>query len=302
MNAKKIDLILQAFYEGKSQKTAQLYSSDLESFRNYLGVNSLKTALIELFKAPHSQANLTILHYRALMNQNGLKPATINRRLSALRSVTREARRGGFVQWELDVGNEKIGSGNKKLTIDNYAFTAILDRAEKQSNGLKSARDTAILRLLHDLALKISSMVKLDAGDVDLARNRIFVQISENKRKIYKILPSKTAQTLKKWLSHRGGLKGPLFTNCDHAGKGKRLTATSIYRIVRQLGREVGIETSPLGIRQAAIIKALGKARTSGIRLEDVAAFSGHRHVSTLKKYDRQRAEVQQRLSDLISE
>jgi len=302
MNAKKIDLILQAFYEGKSQKTAQLYSSDLESFRNYLGVSCLKTALIELFKAPHSQANLTILHYRALMNQNGLKPATINRRLSAIRSVTKEAQRGGFVQWELDVSNEKIGSGNKRQSIDNYAFTALLDRAENQSNRLKSARDTAILRLLYDLALQISSMVKLNAGDVDLAHSRIFIQISENKQKICKMLPSKTTQVLKKWLSHRGGLKGPLFTNCDHAGKGKRLTATSIYRIVRQLGREVGIETSPLGIRQAAIIKALGKARISGIRLEDVAAFSDHRHVSTLKKYDKQRAEVQQRLSDLVSE
>ncbi len=206
------------------------------------------------------------------------------------------------MQWELDVSNEKIGSGNKKLTIDNYAFTALLDRAESQSNRLKAARDTAILRLLHDLALQISSMVRLNAGDVDLAHNRIFVLVAGNKQKFSKILPSKTAQALKIWLFHRGGLKGPLFTNCDHAGKGKRLTATSIYRVVRQLGREVGIETSPLGIRQTAIIKALGKARTSGIRLEDVAAFSDHRHVSTLKKYDRQRAEVQQRLSDLISE
>ncbi len=302
MNEQKIDLILQAFCEGRSQKTVQLYLSDLDTFKSYLGVNNLKSALLELFDSPHSQANLTIMHYKSLMHQNGLKPATINRRLSALRSIVKEAQRNGFLQWELDVNNEKVRSCHKNMPIDSSCFEALLEKAENQRNTLKSARDKAILRLLNDLAMQLGSIVKLNTTDIDLSRNRIMVQASGSKDKISKILPIKTSQAIKQWLMHRGAKKGPLFTNCDHAGKGKRLTGTSIYRIVRQLGSEIGVEIGPLGIRQAAIVKALGKARATGIKMEDVAAFSDHRHVPTLKTYERQRAAIQQRLSDLVSE
>ena len=302
MNEQTIDLILQAFYEGRSQKTTQLYLSDLDAFRGYLGVGSLKTALLELFKAPHSQANLTVMHYKALMHQNGLKPATINRRLSALRSIVKEAQLNGYVTWEVDVNNEKIRSGHKNLPIGSSEFNDILKRAETQRNSLKSSRDTAILRLLNDLAMQLGSIIKLNINDIDLSRRRILVHVPGSKEKVSKIMPLKTTQALKKWMAHRGGKNGALFTNCDHAGKGKRLTATSIYRIVRQLGKEVGLDVGPLGIRQAAIVKALGKARTSGIKMEDVAAFSDHRHVPTLKTYERQRAAIQQRLSDLVSD
>lgn len=302
MNDQKIDLILQAFCERRSPKTVQLYLSDLDTFKSYLGVANLKSALLELFNSPHSQANLTIMHYKSLMHQNGLKPTTINRRLSALRSIVKEAQRNGFVQWELDVNNEKVRSGHKNLPIDSSSFEALLKKAGNQRNSLKSARDTAILRLLNDLAMQLGSIVKLNTTDIDLSRNRINVHVPNSRDKITKMMPAKTSQVLKEWLDRRGGKKGPLFTNCDHAGKGKRLTGTSIYRIVRDLGREIGIEIGPLGIRQAAIVKALGKARATGIKMEDVAAFSDHKHVPTLKTYERQRAAIQQRLSDLVSD
>lgn len=302
MNDQKVDLILQAFHKGRSQKTMQLYMSDLDAFRNYLGLKTLKSALSELFGAPHSQANLIIMHYKALMHQDGLKPATINRRLSALRSIVKEARRKGHLEWELDISNEKVRSGHKNTPIDADTFKELLLRASGQKNSLKSTRDKAILRLLNDLAMQIGSIVDLNTGDVDLSRNRIMVRVPGSKSRINKILPEKTAQALKQWLEYRGGSNGPLFTNCDHAGKGNRLTATSIYRIVKQLGREIGVEVGPLGIRQAAIIKALGKARASGIRMEDVAAFSDHRHIPTLKSYEKQRAGIQKRLSDLVSD
>lgn len=302
MNEKKIDLILQTFCEGRSPKTARLYLADLEAFRLYLGVETLKNALAELFEAPHSQANLTIMHYKALMHQNGLKPATINRRLSALRSIVKEARRCGCVEWLLEINNERVSSEGKRLPIDSSCFDALLQKAGDQRNALKSARDTAILRLLNDLALQLGSIVNLNTTDIDLPRKQILVKVSGSSEKIGKRLPMKTATALKSWMNQRGARNGPLFINCDHAGKGERLTGTSIYRIVRQLGREVGIDVGPLGIRQAAIVKALGKARASGMKMEDVAAFSDHRYIPTLKTYERQRTALQQRLSNLVAD
>ncbi|NQU63284.1 MAG: tyrosine-type recombinase/integrase, partial [SAR324 cluster bacterium] len=152
------------------------------------------------------------------------------------------------------------------------------------------------------LALQRGSIVNLDTSDIDFCQNCISVNVPSTVNKISKRLPSKTSESLRNWLSFRGDKKGPLFTNCDHAGKGKRLTGTSIYRIIRQFGREIGVETGPFGIRQTAIIKALDKARSVGIKVSDVAAFSDHRHLSSLKNYEKQRASVQHRLADLISE
>ncbi|NQU62686.1 MAG: site-specific integrase, partial [SAR324 cluster bacterium] len=141
MDEQKIDLILKGFYECKSSKTGLLYQTDLDAFRNYLGVGTVQAALINLFESPHSRANLTVIHYKSLMLIEGLKPATVNRRLSALRSLTKEARRNGFLKWKLDVSNEKLPPGHKNKPLDNKSFEEMLEKAGSQRNALKSARD-----------------------------------------------------------------------------------------------------------------------------------------------------------------
>jgi hypothetical protein len=47
-------------------------------------------------------------------------------------------------------------------------------------------------------------------------------------------LPGPTAEALAAWLAFRGEEPGPLFTRLDPGGRG-RLTAASVYQIVRQL-------------------------------------------------------------------
>lgn len=93
-----------------------------------------------------------------------------------------------------------------------------------------------------------------------------------------------------------------MFTNFDHAQKGKRFTGTSIYRIARRLGVEIGINTRPHGIRHTATTEAVKKARKSGIGLEEVRDFSNHKRIESLLIYwDRER-DVQGVLSKLIAE
>jgi integrase/recombinase XerC len=302
MDKYQIDKILKGFYQSKSPKTADLYQTDLDSFRDYLGVDNLETALISFFESPHSQANLTVLHYKSLMQRGGLKPATINRRLSALRSLVKGALQDGHLRWKIDINNEKKSSETKIKPLSVDSFDAMLKLAEGQRNPLKSARDVAIIRLLHDLAMQRTSIVNLNYSDISFRENSILVNVPCSKSKIKKFLPVKTAQSLLHWVSFRGKCKGPLFTNCDHAGKGKRLTGTSIYRIVHQFGKQIGVETGPFGLRQTAIIKALDKAKVAGLSMSEIAAFSDHQHVSSLKAYNKHRARVQLRLSDLVSE
>jgi len=91
-----------------------------------------------------------------------------------------------------------------------------------------------------------------------------------------------TRSTLRDWFLVRGNEPGALFTNCDRAGKGDRLTGSGIYRLVRKLGRKVGINARPHGLRHAAITTA---AEITGGNLVAVQKFSRHRNVQTVLIY-----------------
>ncbi len=115
-----------------------------------------------------------------------------------------------------------------------------------------------------------------------------------------KELPDVTARALTEWILIRGTEDGPVFTNFDHARKGNRLTGTSICRIIRKLGKEIGIQTGPHGIRHTAITGAVKKAREADIGLEEVVGFSDHKDVKTLLIYRDRERNVQGTLSKLI--
>ena len=82
---------------------------------------------------------------------------------------------------------------------------------------------------------------------------------------------------------------GPLFLNFDRAGKGGRLTGTSLYRIVRELGGDAGIQVRPHGLRHAATTEALD---LTGGDVRSVRRFSRHAKLDTLMDYDDNRADL----------
>ena len=120
----------------------------------------------------------------------------------------------------------------------------------------KKIRDYAILRLLHDLGLRRSSVVNLDLADLEIEQEQKRLWVTLN--------------ALLNWIEIRGTMPGAMFTNFDHALKGGRLTGTSIYRMVRKRGEQIGIKTRPHGIRHTAITEAVKKAKENGIGLEEV--------------------------------
>ena len=97
----------------------------------------------------------------------------------------------------------------------------------------KILRDRAALRLLYDLGLRRSEVVGLDVGDFDLDAGTISVVGKGHTQTTKLTLPGPTKEAIRQWLEARGTEPGALFTNLDRAGKGYRLTGTSLYRIVR---------------------------------------------------------------------
>ena len=99
--------LVQAFFAGKNPRTVQAYSRDLDNFRRFLQVEDVNAGAALLFSKTQGEANHLVLQYRADMIEQGLSPATVNRRLAAIRSLVKLARTLGAVSWAIEIEGVK---------------------------------------------------------------------------------------------------------------------------------------------------------------------------------------------------
>jgi integrase/recombinase XerC len=290
--------LVAAFLSGRNPKTLAAYRTDLRCFQRFVGVSTIEAAARLLLSRGHGEANTTALEYRTSLVDRGLAPATINRRLAALRSMVALARTLGLVPWALEVKNVRSEPYRDTRGPGSKGVRRLLDEIGKRRNEPKGVRDHAIVRLLFDLALRRGEVAGLNIEDLDLEAGTVAVLGKGRSQRTKLTLPEPTRLALSRWLEVRGNEPGPLFTNFDRAGKGQRLLGTSIYRIVRDIGRLAGVEVRPHGLRHAAITLALD---LSGGDVRAVQRFSRHRDLRVLNRYDDTRADLGGKMARLVA-
>lgn len=293
--------LIEAFLSGRNERTIRAYAQDLEDFRAFTGVQNVDGAARWLLARGPGEANALALAYRTHLLDRGLQPATVNRRLAALRSLVKLARTLGMVTFGLEVQNVKAEAYRDTAGPGLAGIRAMLRRLEARKDG-KGKRDLAILRLLYDLGLRRGEVVALDLGDVDLDGGRLWVLGKGRTQKEALSLPEQTQKALAGWLVVRGDEPGPLFSSFDRAGKGAgRLTGDGLYKLVGKLGLNVGLKTRPHGIRHTSVTEAVKAAQAHGMGLEEVLGFSRHRNVTTLMVYRDRERNVQGQLAGLVA-
>jgi integrase/recombinase XerC len=220
--------------------------------------------------------------------ERGLSPATINRRLAALRSLVKVAGTLGIVPWNLEVSNVKSKAYRDTRGPGQDGFRRLLGEVEARRDR-KGMRDRAILRLLYDLALRRGEVVGLDLNDVDLEAGKLAVLGKGRTEKQLVTLPEPTKNALRGWIVVRGTEPGPVFVNVDRAGKGCRLTGCGLYYLVRKAGKDAGLTTRPHALWHSAITAALDLSRGD---IRAVQKFSRHSDPRTLNVYDDNRADM----------
>lgn len=286
--ANKAAALVASFLAGRNERTLRAYRADLEDFRSFLKAEDADEAARILLSGGHGGANALVLAYRADLLDRKLQAATINRRLAAVRSLVKLARTLGMVPWSLEVENLKAQAYRDTRGPGRQGFRRLLEEAGSRTDG-KALRDGAVLRLLHDLALRRAEVVGLDLADADLEAGTVTILGKGRTQKERLSLPEPTKAALAAWIGARGTEPGPLFRNFDRAGKGERLTGTGLYLVVRGLGKKAGLTVRPHGLRHAGITEALDL--TNG-NTRAVQKYSRHRDVRILNLYDDNRTDL----------
>jgi len=290
------DQLVAAFLSGRSPQTLRAYRQDLEAFRVFTGAGSAAEAARLLIAGGPAEANTLALGWRNDLLERGLGPATINRRLAALRSLVKLARLLGMASFTLEVENLRVTPYRDTRGPGPDGFRLLMEAAGEAS--AKALRDRAILRLLYDLALRRAEVVALNVSDVDFDLARLTI-LGKGRRQVEALtLPDPTRTALAAWLAARGPSPGPLFVNFDRAGKGRRLTGAGLYLIIQTLGRKVGLTVRPHGLRHAGITAALDL--TNG-NLRAVQRYSRHKDPRILAVYDDNRTDIAGEVARLVA-
>jgi integrase/recombinase XerC len=296
--------LLEAFMAGKSLKTIEAYRRDLEDFCLFLEAPDMNAATQTFLSGGLHHANHVALKYKAfLVEQKKLQPTTVNRKLAALRSLTDMAYTLGMINWKVRVKNQKVSSSFRDTRGPGKSgIEKLREEASKRSDP-KGLRDRALLHLLYDLALRRAEVVSLDLEDVDLEAGTLRILGKGRLQKEILTLPARTRQVLGEWMEVRGDGDGPLFINFHHNPdiQGKRLSPTSLYRIIRELGTRTGQRVRPHGLRHTSISEAVRRVQAVGMDVTKVLQFSRHKDLKTLQVYIDQVEDAQGKIAELVA-
>lgn len=304
-----IERLMYSFWSGRSPHTVTSYRLDIEDFCRFLSTLYLTpttTPQLELlrqfFNDGAGHANGAVLDYRNQLRVRDAAPGTINRRLSAIRSLVRLARLIGMVWWTIEVENVRGELSRDTTGPTTDIVTALLEHAASEARPPLRTRNIALLRLLFDLGLRVAEVTHLDVADYDAKQGGLWIKGKGRTRKERLQLPAPTRQALQDWLTIRGRAPGQLLRSFSrNSAKDGRLCTRGVYRIVRNLGADIGIHLHPHMLRHSAITEAVNRSVGLGLSLDQVRDFSRHKNINTLLIYRDRHSNNQSALATAVS-
>ena len=221
-----------------------------------------------------------VREFAARCHRRGLSPASIQRRLSAVRSFCRFLLREGELKHNPAAGVQ-APKARKRLpvTLDADTMGRLLEFRSDERLGI---RDKAIMELFYSSGLRLSELLGLDLGDVDLRDRTVRVTGKGRKTRIVPV-GRHAADAIKSWLAERGGVAAvderAVFTGQGGRRLGPRIVQRRIARWARLMGLPVHVH--PHMFRHSFASHLL---ESSG-DLRAVQELLGHANISTTQVY-----------------
>ena len=292
--------------DARKPTTRRARVQDVSHLARFLGVAGPADACALFVSNGLAGANAVVTGWVRAMLDDGLSPATVNRRVSTLRRLCKLARRFGLVAWALEVDGLKSrpmrdtsGPGRANW----LKFLAAATRAAARGDAGK--RDLAIIRLLHDHGLRRGELVSLDLADLDADAGRLLVTGKGRSEKTPVRLNAPTLLALSRWAEARGPAPGPLFTRL-HRGRPRggtpaRLGGNALREVCAAISKRAGLARAvrPHGLRHEAITRVL---ELTGGNIVSAQRFARHSSPVTTQIYNDNRTDVASQMSRLLGE
>ncbi|MGE3852121.1 MAG: tyrosine-type recombinase/integrase [Planctomycetota bacterium] len=293
---------------GKSPETVRAYRGDLQALAQHLGLDAsdpgdaASHAADAVIGYGQAGANSVAIAWRGAMLDADVAPATVNRRLSSLRSIVKLARLLGLVTWNLDVGNTRSRKYRDTSGPGVPVVRSMISAAEERGDA-KGMRDRALVSLIFHLGLRRAEVSRLDLEDLDRQKGVLTITGKGRREEEQLEVPEPTLEVLEAWIAVRGEHEGALFTTfAVDKPSTDRLTPCGIWIVVREWGRAVGEQVAPHGIRHTAITKACELAAKAGLPLPAVLPYSRHADLGVLQLYVDNAADLQGRIARMVAD
>lgn len=312
------DLYAALLADATNDLTRRARAHDCEVFRRFLGAPDAAAALVAFLAGGRGKANAIGAAFIAWQIERGVSPSTINRANASLRKAVKLAQRFDVIDWAVDLDDLRNDHASDRRGPGLDGWRALWQAAVHCGSGPIAKRDRALLRLLHDEALRKSEATNLDyPDDFDPGRPAVHIKGKARQGKEWVTINAPTLRALLEWLEARGDWPGPLFVARPCGGRSEREMAgrlanpdvfalrrigeRSVNAMLHGLARRAGLSQPcrPHGLRHQAITRALD---LTGGDIRRVAKFARHSDVKVTLLYDDARQDLAGQVARLLGD
>ena len=230
-------------------------------------------------------------------------PASVNRMLSALRGVAKQAWLMGLIEPDQyfrinEVKNVRGSTLPAGRALAGGEISALLQACIMDPSPA-GFRDAAIIAIMAVAGPRRNELVNLDLADYDPESGALKILHGKGNKQRIVYLDNGAASALADWLTLRGPQPGALFVAINKAGKltYKTLTDQAIYNmLIKRANQAATNQFTPHDLRRTCITDLL----EAGVDALLVAAIAGHASPDTTRKYDRRPEAAKQRAASLL--
>jgi integrase/recombinase XerC len=258
----------------------------------YFNIDNVLDLPVELFKLGGARANALVMRIKGDMLSSGFQAATINRRLYAIRSLTKMGRLLGLINWSVEVGGVKSEKYRQTVTLSIPQVQSLLAHGHH-------VRDRVLVALMYYCALRREEARTVLWSDVDLISGVVWIKGKGMIGKQPITLPVHLKSMLIEYRTQKIPNRPQLFPGRDKNGF---LAPREVARVISDIGESVGIRgLHPHAIRHASITH-VGDVTNGNIRA--MKQQGRHSNVNTTMIYDDNRVNLAgaacERLSEMI--
>jgi integrase/recombinase XerD len=256
---------------GASPHTVEAYRRDLIDLGDFVEHEDPDTIAVSVLD-----------DYGLALRDRGLSPATVRRRLAAVRAFLKHRAREGARNAAPGRGMPLPRLGRQLPEPLTKAETErIVTMPDATPRGL---RDRAMLELLYGAGLRVSELVSLRVSDVDLRDGLVRCMGKGAKQRLVPMGKSATEAArvyLQRGRPYLGRLQRGDILFLNHRGQG--ITRQAVFQLVREHARRAGVakEVTPHTLRHSFATHLI----QGGADLRSVQEMLGHASIETTQVY-----------------